>query len=101
MRNTNQRRRCKPSPAALAFLKKLEKAKNELQPLIKENDLVWIRNTYFKKPYCYEVVKTDDEGLILLGNEYVQSWIDVISVFRFDGTDYKCIWRAEDEVSKM
>ena len=80
-------------PEVLEFLAELEKAQCELSLIIKPMDLVHVYNNYRCKPSCYEVKKTDSDGVEVIGDVYAFSWIDILAVFRYDGTDYTCIWR--------
>lgn len=85
-----------PTFRATYILDKLDEMRNKLYPIIKPDDLIHVHSSYRRKPHCYEVCETDEDGVSVTDGDYTYSWLDILAVYRFDGSDYKCIWRKPE-----
>lgn len=45
---------------------------------------------------CYEVDEIRIDGVISATAGFFHRYNEIIAVYRFDGTDFKCIWERED-----
>ena len=71
------------------------KCKDTLIKIVRINDLVRVQDYHHLQPNCYQVDRIDERGVVSQPACYSHWWHEIIGVYRYDGTDYKCIWEKE------
>lgn len=65
-------------------------------PKILVGDIVRIKSVHMAKLKCYEVDSIELDGVVSEPAGFHHRYNEIIAVYRFDGTDFKCIWERED-----
>lgn len=65
-------------------------------PKILIGDIVRINSIHCRELKCYEVSDKRIDGVISQPAGFHHNYNEIIAVYRFDGTDFKCIWERED-----
>lgn len=75
-------------------LKSLQKG----MPKILVGDIVRINSIHSSKLSCYEVSSIREDGVVSQPAGFHHRYDEIIAVYRFDETDFKCIWERKDYV---
>lgn len=73
-------------------LKSLQKG----MPKILVGDIVRINSIHSSELSCYEVSSIVQDGVISQPAGFHHRYDEIIAIYRFDGTDFKCIWERKD-----
>ena len=65
-------------------------------PKIKLGDIVRIDTVHSAELKCYEVDSIKFDGVVSQPAGFHHNYNEIVAVYRFDGTDFKCIWERED-----
>lgn len=68
----------------------------ESMPKILEGDIVRIGSIHCLELRCYEVSRIVDDGVVSQPAGFHHNFNEIVAVYRFDGTDFKCVWERED-----
>lgn len=65
-------------------------------PKILKGDIVRINSIHSSELKCYEVSQVEFSGVVSQPAGFHHNYNEIIAVYRFDGTDFNCIWERED-----
>lgn len=65
-------------------------------PKIFKGDIVRIKSIHSSELSCYEVSQAEFSGVVSQPAGFCHDYNEIVAVYRFDGTDFKCIWERED-----
>lgn len=69
--------------------------KHNKMPRICIGDIVRIASVHCSELNCYEVTRIESDGVVSQPAAFHHRYDEIIAIYRFDGTDFKCIWVRE------
>lgn len=70
------------------------KEQNKAMPRVQLGDIVRINSVHSDKLNCYEVSSVESDGVVSQPAGFHHRYDEIIAIYRFDGTDFRCIWES-------
>lgn len=65
-------------------------------PRVQLGDIVRINSVHSNRLNCYEVSSIESNGVVSQPAGFRHCYNEIIAIYRFDGTDFKCVWERAD-----
>ena len=66
------------------------------KPFVMVGDIIKVQSCHDTAPCCYEVSSIENGEYVSQPAHFKHRRADILAVYRFNGQDYKCVWKRNE-----